>query len=231
MIIEKSPLLSQFDWVEHGFLGRDNAVTNTTIGMVTDAPFTRFPVFYLPQCHSDIIVSPDDADIKSADASITTQAGIALAVKTADCIPLLLLCPKTKMIAAVHAGWQGALNMIAEKTVMRMADMGAKPSRMVAAFGPNIHERSFQVQDDVRDKFRAAQPDTIGFFKPFRDRWLMDVAGIVAHQLSRAGVRNMWHSPTNTFTSDKHHSFRKRDDDPSNETARNVSFIALKNTN
>jgi YfiH family protein len=162
-----------------------------------------------------------------ADASITDKSGTALAIKTADCVPLLLVCTKTKMIAAVHAGWQGALNRIAAKTVKKMIDKGAKPSRIVAALGPSLHQESFQIQEDVRDKFRDAQPETIGFFKTFGDRWLLDMSGIVAHQLAQEGVTKIGHSPTNTYTSPNHYSFRRRHDDPANETGRNVSVIML----
>jgi len=80
-----------------------------------------------------------------ADALITRTVGHAVAVRTADCVPILLADPKSGAVAAVHAGWRGVVARIAEAAVSRLGD----PSELVAAIGPHIRLAAFEVSDDV----------------------------------------------------------------------------------
>lgn len=225
MNLETCPLLSELSWLSHGFYGRDSGMTNKTIGLHT---FDRYnDVLFLPQNHGDNIAFPDqNLPETGADASINLKGSIALAIKTADCVPLLLACTKTKMIAAVHAGWPGALNCIAQKTVKMMQDHGADPAHIIGAIGPCIHDVTYPVGAELRDRFIAENNANGDFFKPFEDRFCLDVPGIVAKQLRDVGVNQVWQSPTNTFTSAAHFSYRNRDKDPASDTGRNVSIIA-----
>ena len=86
----------------------------------------------LKQFHSDVIcdfsASPEEAC--SADASISNTPGLLLGVQTADCVPILLVDPVKRAVAAVHAGWRGTLKRIVEKTVGRMEmQYGISPPR------------------------------------------------------------------------------------------------------
>ena len=64
---------------------------------------------------------------------------------TADCAPILFCDPKTKVIGATHAGWRGALAGVAEATIEAMCKIGAQPNNMIAAIGPTIGPRSYEV--------------------------------------------------------------------------------------
>ncbi|MBE5040639.1 peptidoglycan editing factor PgeF [Ructibacterium gallinarum] len=101
------------------------------------------------QTHSDHIriVTKDDAgkgltrqsDIEDTDGLITNLPEIPLVVFSADCVPLLFLDPKQKVIAAVHAGWRGTLKMIAGKAIQKMHQFfNCDPSNILAAIGPSI---------------------------------------------------------------------------------------------
>jgi hypothetical protein len=101
------------------------------------------------------------------DALITNQPGILLSVRTADCLPILLVDARLRAIAALHAGWRGALGRLAEKVVgvMRGA-FGTKPRELVAAIGPGIHACCYGVGEEVVAAFRGRFVNSHGFLKP-----------------------------------------------------------------
>lgn len=228
MSVETCPLLDELGWVKHGFFNRHTPVENT----LTDVQYFsgQFPrVFFLPQTHSDCTVTlmqpfPDSG----ADACYTDKDewGVALAVKTADCCPILLACTRSKMVAAIHAGWPGALNRIAMKTVHEMILNGADPTRMIAALGPCLHQENFAVGADVYDQFKSEQPEVMDNFTVFEDRWKMDMVGILTHQLKFMGLFQIWASQHNTYSNPDYFSYRNRHNDPASATGRNVSIIA-----
>ena len=226
MIYETCPLLDELSWIKHGFYGADNPHAMTK-GLSGFHAFTAtFPkTLFLKQTHSEDIVTDTDDLSKVADASITDKTNLALAVKTADCCPILLVCTQSRLIAAVHAGWRGALNNITGKAVQRLIEHGAKANHIIAAIGPSIAQQSMAVMDDVHDQFMQQQPDKSVFFIPFEDRWKMDVGGIVQQQLKDFGVETVWRSKTDTFTNPDYSSFRRYSKDKTLPDARNIAVI------
>lgn len=130
------------------------------------------------------------ADAPRADALVTATPGIALAVSTADCTPILLADPRARVIGAIHAGWRGALGGVIEATVTAMAALGAAPERLEAAIGPTISQRNYEVGPEVLQAFLSADPAFERFFTPRDQRGhaLFDLPGAVAYRLSRTGV-------------------------------------------
>jgi YfiH family protein len=110
-------------------------------------------VVTMRQMHGDNIVEVKDDKLKEAgeaDAMVTAEKGIYLGVLTADCVPMLLVAPKQKLAAAVHAGWRGTLMGIAEKTVRLFKsryDIG--PGELEVALGPAIGVCCYEVKEDV----------------------------------------------------------------------------------
>ena len=100
------------------------------------------------------------------DALLTDQPGLFLSVSTADCVPLLLLDPECRAIAAVHAGWRGSLERIAEKTVgeMRRA-FQSQPEELVAAIGPSIRSCCYEVGPEIVEAFCGRFTRWEGYFK------------------------------------------------------------------
>jgi YfiH family protein len=91
------------------------------------------------------------------DALITCEAGVCVAVSTADCVPVLLYAPDRKVVAAIHAGWRGTVKQIVAKTVRRMTEeLGCAPRRMLAAIAPAIGKEAFEVGEEVYEAFAAA---------------------------------------------------------------------------
>ena len=107
----------------------------------------------MKQVHGDSIAEVIDTKIKEAgeaDAMVTAQANVFLGVLTADCVPILMIAPKKRLAAVVHAGWRGSLAGIAAKAVKYFADgYGVAPESLEAALGPSIGACCYEVGDDV----------------------------------------------------------------------------------
>ena len=96
-------------------------------------------------------------ELEGVDALVTNVPGVAISVRTADCIPVLLYDPVHKAIAAVHAGWRGTVQHISLKVIDRMRELyGTQASDLLAVIGPGIGPDSFQVGQEVADAFAAA---------------------------------------------------------------------------
>lgn len=103
----------------------------------------------------------------AADIIVTNDQSVALAVRTADCVPLLVADARTGSVAASHAGWRGVALRVASVTVRALADeFGSRPSDLVAVVGPSIGPCCYEVGVDVRERFRAA-----GFSAAELARW------------------------------------------------------------
>ena len=114
------------------------------------------PLVTLRQIHSDFVhvFSAVPAKLPQADAAISQQPGLLLAVQTADCIPILLADVRRRAVAAVHAGWRGTLARIVMKTLGRMrVEFGTKPGDVIAALGPAIGPCCYEVGPEVAQAF------------------------------------------------------------------------------
>lgn len=99
-----------------------------------------------------VITDPETSreELEGYDALITSVKGIAIGVRTADCIPVLLYDSETGTVAAIHSGWKGTLNRISQKTIMKMHDaFGTRPEMLSAVIGPGICRNCFQVGEEV----------------------------------------------------------------------------------
>ena len=100
------------------------------------------------------------------DALLTDQAGILLSVRTADCMPVLLVDPKCRAVGAVHAGWRGALAGIVEKAVGEMRRVyGSDPRSLLAVLGPSIRVCCYEVGQQVEEAFQGRFPHADKFFR------------------------------------------------------------------
>ncbi len=111
------------------------------------------------QVHSPTVVTaekPWDVNARpKADAIVTRVPGLAVAVSTADCGPILFADPAAGVIGAAHAGWRGAFSGVAEATIAAMEACGAQRSRMLAALGPMIRQPNYEVGPEFVTQFRA----------------------------------------------------------------------------
>lgn len=131
----------------------------------------QMPLITLRQIHSDavrIITNPSDQP-QQGDALITSAPGLLLAIQTADCIPILLVDPRSRAVAAVHAGWRGTLARIAAKALGRMQmEFCSNPSNVYAAIGPGIGRCCYEVGPDVVKEYAAKFSEARHWFEgPF----------------------------------------------------------------
>ena len=111
------------------------------------------------QLHSDVLYKLEAAPEKKleGDALMTKVPGLLLVIRTADCLPVLLIDPENKAVAAVHCGWRGTEKRILEKAVKAMSEAyGSKPGEMLAALGPCIGAACYEVGPEVRKAFLEA---------------------------------------------------------------------------
>lgn len=159
------------------------------------------------------------------DALVTDRADVVLGIVTADCAPVLLADREAGVVGAAHAGWRGARTGVLENTIAAMVRLGAEPERVIAAIGPAIAQRSYEV-DAV---FRAAFPagDERFFAQGRASRYQFDLSGYVAHRLRKAGVVVVEDLARDTYTSaGQLHSFRRASHQGSPTTGRQISAIA-----
>ncbi len=121
-------------------------------------------IHFLSQVHGTDVheVGPsDDREATlhtSGDALVSRSPGVACAVRTADCVPVLFADPPTGMVAAAHAGWRGAAKGVVAAAVRRLLQAGAE-GPLLAAIGPHISLASFEVSAEVAKELLEASPD------------------------------------------------------------------------
>ncbi|MEM7732144.1 MAG: peptidoglycan editing factor PgeF [Pseudomonadota bacterium] len=150
----------------------------------------------LHQVHSaDVITDVEQMKKRpKADAMVTDRPGVAIAVLTADCQPVLLADKEAGVIGAAHAGWKGTQSGVLEATVETMERLGANAPRIHAVIGPTISQAAYEVGPEFFDSFTADAPENDRFFIEGQgDRLLFDLPAYGLHRLAAAGVgRSEW---------------------------------------
>lgn len=142
-----------------------------------------------------------------ADAVVTTRRGLALAVLTADCTPVLLADPTAGVVAAVHAGRPGLAAGVVPAAVAAMGKLGAEPARTVALTGPAVCGRCYEVPAAMRAEVAERVPEAWATTR--QGTPALDVPAGVRGQLTRLGVTRVTSSPVCTLQSRDHFSYRR----------------------
>ncbi|WP_420718983.1 peptidoglycan editing factor PgeF [Streptomyces sp. NRRL S-646] len=168
-------------------------------------------VVWMNQVHGAAVAEVDapwgDRPVPEVDAVVTSQRGLALAVLTADCTPVLLADPVAGIVAAVHAGRPGMVAGVVPAAVRAMTELGAEPGRIVARTGPAVCGRCYEVPDAMRAEVAAVEPAAYS-----ETSWgtpAVDVTAGVHAQLERLGVHDRVQSPVCTIESGDHFSYRR----------------------
>lgn len=135
------------------------------------------------------VTAPPETPRPQADGLATATPGLALAVMSADCQPVLFADPEARVIGASHAGWKGALNGVLEATLEAMESLGADRARTRVVIGPTISQRAYEVGPEFLDRFLDEDDASARFFaQGAGDRVLFDLPGYSLDRLRRAGV-------------------------------------------
>jgi len=193
MLILQVPALLKFPWIIHGFSTKPGGVSDQGGEKVLNLGYTdwdtkenvienrrRFQsaldacdlkLISLKQIHSDVIHLFDAAPTESCqgDASVTKRPGLLLGVQTADCVPILIVDPEKRAVAAIHAGWRGTLQRIVVKAIGQMQmQFKSKPADLLAAVGTSIGGCCYEVGTEVATQFQSQFAEAPEWFDEFR---------------------------------------------------------------
>ena len=211
-----SKTLQMIDGIRHGFFTREGgrssgvyASLNTGLGsdddkeavlsnrrMVAEAlgAVTLFTPYQVHSPDAVVVEEPWDwRDPPQADACVTRQRNVALAINTADCTPVLFASGDGEVVGAAHAGWKGALGGVLEATVARMEELGANRADIHAAVGPTISRTNYEVGPEFYQRFVDEDEANRDFFSPSQreNRYMFDLPGFVTQRLSALGVASV----------------------------------------
>jgi purine-nucleoside/S-methyl-5'-thioadenosine phosphorylase / adenosine deaminase len=124
------------------------------------------------------------SDLPQADIAVAAETHSALAIQTADCVPLLIADRRTGAVAAAHAGWRGMSARVPEAAVAALGRaFGSQPADLIAAIGPSVGACCYEVGPDVRDAFTAAR-----FQEDELSRWFVDAPRPTMRNCSMAAI-------------------------------------------
>ncbi len=235
--------LLALDWLRHGFSTRRGGVSAAYGGGSLNLGITRedtreavqrnrellleaigatkgWPIVAMRQVHSSLVHVIDGLPPEPlrGDGLITNRPQIVLAVRTADCLPVLLADPVHRAVGAFHAGWRGTLARIVEKGVGEMRRrFGSDPAELKAAIDPGIHRCCYQVSEELREKFASQFAygeelfQSVSASEPVREKYPLlfmnmrapghgepartvhlDLVAANRRQLQEAGVTDVW---------------------------------------
>jgi YfiH family protein len=185
-------------------------------------------VAWLTQEHgAKVVAAAENPDAPCADGSWTEQVGVASAVMTADCLPVLFCSKNGGVVASAHAGWRGLNLGILESCVAALPVAG---STLMAWLGPAIGPNAFEVGEEVRQQFLSSSPQAMKSrvaqcFTATADRpghFLADLYGLARLRLNQAGVMDIYGGEYCTFSDpDLFYSYRR-----DGQTGRMATLIA-----
>ncbi|BDD82115.1 laccase domain protein [Tsukamurella pulmonis] len=158
-------------------------------------------VVWMEQIHSrtvTVVDGPRDEPVEATDALVTTVPGLALAVLTADCVPVLLSDDEAGVLAAVHAGRVGARIGIVPAVVEAMRDLGARPERMGAFLGPAASGAQYEVPASMAADVDKHLPGSRCRTAKGTDG--LDLRAGIRRQLEGLGVAGVAVDPRDTIT-------------------------------
>ena len=152
-----SSLLLSVPGLSHGF-GQRVAGSRSVGREAAQTAFSKSgDVFFLKQVHGCAAVSPPWTDPPEADASFTGTGGFLLGIETADCLPVLIVDPTHRRVAAAHAGWRGTAAGVCQEAVQALVEAGSDPKHLLASLGPAIGPCCYEVGADVEGAFGPAR--------------------------------------------------------------------------
>jgi len=255
-MILQSPSLARHPEVVHGFCGRPGGVSPTPfdslnlsaavgddpsnvranlerVAAQTGVAADRF--VFMNQVHENAVRVVHERDLHryrdawpEVDALVTDRKGLALCVRTADCLPVLLYDKQAGAVAAVHAGWRGIAGGVLQATVGELSSrFGASPKRVYAALGPCIRPCCYRVGQDVAWAFREYRTDP-GVLAPASGKggWTLDLAAAARSILRKLGVKSDRIDSMDLCTSCERKEFfsHRRDGAP---TGRMLNFVGM----
>ena len=198
--------LDSFEWLIHGFGTRWSNSFGSCGHLAT-----------LHQIHSDTVVDGGGRSgcLGAGDALVENSPGSLVAVKTADCVPLLIVDPVHRAVAAVHAGWRGTAQKIAVRAIEEMArKFSSRPEELHVAIGPAIGKCCYEVGPEVATEFTQYDPDLRNLTHPAHldlseiNRLQAAGVGVPSSQTYKAGICTRCDRDFHSFRRDRQQAGR-----------------------
>jgi len=176
---------------------------------------------WLQQVHGIDVAQADPEGVEQADASWTATPGVACAVMTADCLPVLFCDSAGTRVAAAHAGWRGLAGGVLEATLDALA---IEPEDTLVWLGPAIGPQAFEVGPEVREAFVSLHAQAAGAFMPSQKagRFMADIYQLARIRLAARGVNAVYGGGFCTVNDERFYSYRR-----AAQTGRFASLIWL----
>ncbi|MFA8341825.1 MAG: peptidoglycan editing factor PgeF [Rhodothermaceae bacterium] len=203
MKIIKSKILSRFPEIVFGF--------STKVGLNKKAPFhfnmsksvtddeksvvenrTAFfaelgladtKICFQKQIHSSIVTKVDsNYEMIESDALYTSEKNTTLVISSADCVPVFLYDPVTKIVAGVHSGWRGTEQKILEKTINKLEAEGVNSRNLISYIGPCISGENYEIGEEVANQFDSK------YIRESENKLLLDLKSVNYDMLISAGI-------------------------------------------
>ncbi len=198
--------LEAFDWLVHGFGTRWSDTFGKCRNLAT-----------LHQIHSSIVVDAEGRSgcLGEGDALVTNTPGVLVAVKTADCIPILIVDARARAVAAVHAGWRGtAKNIVAQAIAEMEKKFYSRAEDLHAAIGPGIGKCCYEVGPEVASQFREYDSSPRNFELATHldlaesNRRQIEVSGVTRERIYLAGLCTKCNGDFHSYRRDKEQAGR-----------------------
>ncbi len=244
--------LSALPGIAHGFFGRDGGVSSGIYaslncglgsndrrakvlenrGRVAKALGGR-QVVTLYQAHTPTALVIDEPvapnEVPKADAVVTATPGLVVGALAADCTPVLMADAQAKVVAAVHAGWRGAVAGVLEAAIGAMQAIGADKRRIRAAIGPCISQAAYEVGPEFEAELLKLDPGNARFFAlpPGKTRVHFDLPAYVTARLVNAGVADVELQSPCTTQGESYFSYRRSQQRREPDYGRQISAIVV----
>jgi YfiH family protein len=253
-VIVESPALARLPGIRHAFFTRQGGVSEGIYGslngglgssderdrvvenrarMAAGLGVDPDSLVSLHQVHSPdavIVEAPFGTERPKADGMATRVPGLALAITTADCGPLLFVDRDSGVVGAAHAGWRGAFTGVIEATLAAMEELGARRERTTVVLGPTIGRDAYEVGLDFRNRFLEADPANERFFVSSErpDRAMFDLPAYIGARTVAAGVGSFSTLGLCTYSDEERfYSYRRTTHRGEPDYGRLISAIAL----
>ena len=250
----KSKKLSKFQEIKHGFFNKEGGKSegiykslNCGIGSSDTKKNVRNnlkivckkincsprKLILLNQIHSNKFYFIDknfkfNKKKLKGDALITNVKNIAIAVLTADCVPILIYDKNLKIISVIHAGWKGAYIGIIRKVIKFLIKNGSNAKDLIAVIGPSISQKNYEIQKDFKDKFLKKDKQNKIFFKLIKNKTYFSLNKCIYSELKKLGVNNLEIINKDTFDpKNNFFSARRSIHNKENDYGRNISIIMI----
>ena len=187
----------------------------------------------LNQKHTNQVIHFDSGkSVKNkltGDAIVSEVKNIGIGILTADCAPIFFYDRKKKIIGCAHAGWKGVLKGVIKNTVKKFNELNSNNNDLIAAVGPCINKKNYEVKADFFEKFISQDKNNENFFnKISSEKYFFDLRGFINKELSNLNIKNIDNIEMDTFSEKEFfYSYRRSRLNEEQDYGRCISVILM----